>query len=129
MRRYYTPEQILKTLKRCEQVGINCWQASFAAELELHRRHVDEGGQMQLIVIEAGKEIISKARQAGAIGVAHQGEATDHLFKSGQLDKVNDFLKAVRDAGMLVGVSTHMPTVSQSSKSTTFAWPVFVPSA
>jgi hypothetical protein len=117
MRRYYTPEQILKTLKRCEQVGINCWQASFAAELELHRRHVDEGGQMQLIVIEAGKEIISKARQAGAIGVAHQGEATDHLFKSGQLDKVNDFLKAVRDAGMLVGVSTHMPTVVDAIES------------
>jgi len=117
MRRYYTPSQISRTLRRCEQVGINCWQASFAGELELHQRYVEEGGQMQLIVIEAGTDIIAKAKKAGAIGVAHQGEATDHLFKSGQLDKVNDFLKQVREAGMLVGVSTHMPAVVDAIES------------
>jgi hypothetical protein len=117
MRRYYTPEQILKTLRRCEEVGINCWQASFAGELELHRRYIDSGGRIQLIVIEADREIIAKAKTAGAIGVAHQGEATDHFFKSGQLDKVNDFLKRVRDAGMLVGVSTHMPAVVDAIES------------
>ena len=27
MREYYTPEQILKTLRRCQEVGINCWQS------------------------------------------------------------------------------------------------------
>jgi hypothetical protein len=117
MRRYYTPEQILKTLRRCEQVGITCWQASSLAELELHRRHVDEGGRMRLIVIEAVNEIIPAARKAGAIGLAHQGEATDHLFKSGQLDKVADYLKRIRDAGMLVGVSTHMPAVVDAIES------------
>ncbi len=117
MRRYYTPDQIVKTLRRCEQVGINCWQASFAGELDLHCRYIAEGGQMQLIVIEAGTDIIAKAKHAGAIGVAHQGEATDHLFKSGQLDKVNEFLKQVRQAGMLVGVSTHMPAVVDAIES------------
>lgn len=25
MRRYYTPEQILKTLRHCQEAGINCW--------------------------------------------------------------------------------------------------------
>jgi hypothetical protein len=117
MRRYYTPSQIFRTLRRCEQVGINCWQASFAGEVELHRRYVDEGGRMQMIVIEAGTDIIPKANRAGAIGVAHQGEATDRLFKSGQFDKVNEFLKQVRDAGMLVGVSTHMPAVVDAIES------------
>jgi hypothetical protein len=117
MRRYYTPGQIVKTLRRCEQVGINCWQASFAGELDLHRRYLAEGGKMQLIVIEAGTDIIAKAKDAGAIGVAHQGEATDHLFKSGQLDKVHEFLKQVRQAGMLVGVSTHMPAVVDAIES------------
>ena len=117
MRRYYTPDQIVKTLRRCEQVGINCWQASFAGELDLHRRYLAEGGKMQLIVIEAGTDIIAKAKDAGAIGVAHQGEATDHLFKSGQLDKVHEFLKQVRQAGMLVGVSTHMPAVVDAIES------------
>ena len=117
MGRYYTPSQILATLRRCEQVGINCWQASFAGEVELHQRYLDEGGKMQLIVIEADPAIIAKAAGAGAIGVAHQGEATDHLFKSGQLDKVNEFLKRVRQAGMLVGVSTHMPAVVDAIES------------
>ena len=27
MKSYYTPEQILKTLRRCEEVGITCWQS------------------------------------------------------------------------------------------------------
>lgn len=72
---------------------------------------------MQLIVIEAVNEIIPAARKAGAIALAHQGEATDSLFKSGQLDKVNDYLKRVRDAGMLVGVSTHMPAVVDAIES------------
>jgi hypothetical protein len=117
MRRFYAPDQIVKTLRRCEQVGINCWQASFAGELDLHRRYIAEGGRMQLIVIEAGTDIIAKAKDAGAIGVAHQGEATDQLFKSGQLDKVHEFLKQVRQAGMLVGVSTHMPAVVDAIES------------
>ena len=117
MRRYYTPSQIFRTLRRCQQVGINCWQASYAGEVDLHRRFVDEGLRMQLIVIEAGTDIIAKSKRAGAIGVAHQGEATDRLFKSGQLDKVNEFLKQVRDAGMLVGVSTHMPAVVDAIES------------
>ena len=72
---------------------------------------------MQLIVIEADTDIIAKAKNVDAIGVAHQGEATDHLFKSDRLDKVNDFLKQVREAGMLVGVSTHMPAVVDAIES------------
>ena len=49
--------------------------------------------------------------------MAHHGEVTDSLFKSGQLDEVHDFLKRVRDAGMLVGVSTHMPAVVDAIES------------
>ena len=52
MRRYFTPEQVLKTLRRCQQVGINCWQSGLG-NLELYRRFVDEGGQMHYIAIES----------------------------------------------------------------------------
>ena len=55
--------------------------------------------------------------KAGAIGIAHHGEATDHLFKSGQIDKVADFLKRVKDAGLMAGVSTHMPAVVDTIES------------
>jgi hypothetical protein len=47
----------------------------------------------------------------GTIGVAHHGEVTDVFWKTGQIDKARDYCKRVRDAGVLVGVSTHIPDV------------------
>ena len=117
MREYYTPEQILKTLRRCQEVGINCWQSGHGA-LELYRRLIDAGGKMHFISIEAeGSNSIEQLRQAGCIGIAHHGEVTDRLFKSGRIDQVNEYLKKVRDSGLQVGVSTHMPDVVDTIES------------
>ncbi len=116
MKSYYTPEQILKTLRRCEEVGITCWQAG-TGNSELYRRHVNEGGKMRFLVIESNPQHIAALAAAGTIGVAHHGESTDHLFKSGQIDKVADFLKRVKDAGLMAGVSTHMPAVVDTIES------------
>ena len=49
--------------------------------------------------------------------MAHHGEVTDNLFKLGRLDEVHDDLKQIRDAGMLAGVSTHMPAVVDAIES------------
>lgn len=117
MREYYTPEQILKTLGRCAEVGINCWQSGLG-NLELYRRLVESGGQMYYLAIDAGgPETIRRLAEGGTIGIAHHGEVTDQLFKSGQLDRMHDYLKRVRDAGLLVGVSTHMPAVVDAVES------------
>jgi len=117
MRRYYTPEQILKTLRRCQEVGINCWQAG-GDRYELYRRFIDEGGKMHYISIESGNPAFIKTlARAGCIGIAHHGEATDSLFKSGRINQMQDYLKRVRDAGLLVGVSTHMPAVVDAVES------------
>jgi len=117
MRRYYTPEQILKTLRRCQDVGINCWQGS-GDNHKLYRRFVDGGGAMHLLYIAAGEPAsIRTLAGAGCVGIAHHGEATDRLFKSGRLDQMHDYLKRVRDAGLLVGVSTHMPAVVDAVES------------
>jgi hypothetical protein len=117
MASYFTPEQVLKTLRRCEEVGINTWQAS-AGSLGPYRRHLDGGGKMQFLAIETDQpDVVEKLAKGGCIGIAHHGEATDSLFKQRQLDKVNDLLKRVRDAGLLVGVSTHMPEVVDAVES------------
>jgi len=117
MREYYTPEQVLKTLRRCEEVGINCWQAG-AGSGDLYRRHRDEGGRMRFIAIDSGDgSSIAALAKAGCIAVAHHGESTDGMFKSGKLDPVQDYLKRVRDAGLQVGVSTHMPDVVDAVES------------
>jgi hypothetical protein len=117
MREYFTPEQILKTLRRCQEVGVNCWQSS-GGNYELYRRFLDEGGKMHYLSIESGSPAtIETLARGGCIGIAHHGETTDNLFKSGQLDKIHEYLKRVRDAGLLVGVSTHMPAVVDAIES------------
>jgi hypothetical protein len=117
MREYYTPEQVLKTLRRCEQVGITCWQAG-PGNLEMHKRLVAEGAKMKFIVIASGDPANLKGlAEGGCIGAAHHGEHTDGLFKSGKIDEMQDYLKRVRDAGLAVGVSTHMPDVVDAVES------------
>lgn len=110
MKEYYTPEQILRTLRRCEQVGVNCWQSG-AANYQLYRRFIEEGGKMHYISLGSEPADIGEIAKAGAIAIAHHGEQTDRLFKAGKLDSIHDYLKRVRDAGLMAGVSTHMPAV------------------
>ena len=111
MKRYYSPDQVIRTLKRCQEVGIDTWQAGFR-NLTYHRKLLDEGGSLQLIAIENGDPArIDGLAQGGCIALAHHGEATDKAFRSGQLDSIHDYLKRIRDSGMCVGVSSHMPAV------------------
>jgi hypothetical protein len=119
MKRYYTTEQILKTLRRCEEVGINCWQSGGGA-FDVYRQFVDAGGKMHFLSLEAGKTSVSylpKLAKGGCIGVAHHGEVTDQLFKQGKIDQVRDYLKRIHDAGLPAGISTHMPAVVDAVES------------
>jgi len=118
MRRYYTPEQILKTLRRCQEVGINFWQAH-GDHHKLYRRLTEEGHKMGYISLGTpdSDPSIETLAKAGCAGIAHHGEVTDGLFKNGQLDRIHDYLKKIRDAGLLVGVSTHMPDVVDAVES------------
>lgn len=117
MRLFFTPERILKTLQRCQEVGINTWQAG-CGNYALYRRFLDEGGKMHFLAIECDDpKPIETLKQGGCIGIAHHGERTDSLFKNNRLDHAHDYLKRIRDAGLLVGVSTHMPDVVDAIES------------
>jgi hypothetical protein len=111
MKDYYTPEQILKTVRRCEEAGITAWQGGLGPQFDLYHRYLAEGGKMKFMVIDNNKDHLPELVKGGCIGVAHHGEATDALFKQGKFDQVGEFLKHVRQSGMAVGVSTHMPAV------------------
>lgn len=116
MKQYYTPEQVLKTLRRCQEVGINTWQSA-GKNSELYQQLVAGGGRMCYISLGADAKEIAPLVKAGCVAIAHHGETTDRLFKRGQLDDIHDFLKRVRDAGVMVGVSTHMPAVVDAIES------------
>ena len=114
---YHTPEQILKTLRRCQEVGINFWQSGGKLHCELYQQLVAEGSKMHYISLGADPKEIETYQKRGCVAIAHHGEVTDRLFKTGKLDDIHDFLKRVRDAGLMVGVSTHMPAVVDAIES------------
>jgi hypothetical protein len=119
MHDYYTPERAVRTLRRCEEVDVNAWQSHQRGTLlGIYQRLRRAGGTMYMLGLTSGDEDLQEAaRVEGLIGVAHHGEVTDQLFKQGKLDLVHDRLKRIRDAGLLVGVSTHMPDVVDAVES------------
>lgn len=112
MKSYFTMDRILEHLRLCEEAGINTWQSSYG-NLDLYRLHREHGGTLQFITLgcesENELENLREAKAVGALGIAHHGEVTDQLFKSGQVDQVREYCKRVRETGMMVGISSHMP--------------------
>lgn len=118
MRDYYTAEQVVQVLHRAQAAGINTIQARgdyhrILYWLELFRR---EGGQLHWIAQTASEmhDVFQNIRilaAAGAIAIYHHGSRTDKLWKAGQIDKVEDYLKCMRDTGVLVGLGTHQPQI------------------
>ena len=120
MHAYYTPERAVKTLQRCEEVGINAWQGHERGTLlGIYKRVRKAGGKMHLLGLTASTEEDVKpfAKIDGLIAMAHHGELTDRLFKQGKLEAVHECVKRIRDTGLLVGVSTHMPDVVDAIES------------
>lgn len=117
MKEWMTPEQRMKVLKRCEEVGINTWQVHFDAQTFADlKRYRDEGGKMNWLVLGHGEmmknpELIKEAAKFHPIGIAHHGNLTDDRFRAGEMDKVRDFYRRVQDAGIPGGISTHNPAV------------------
>ncbi len=114
MKRYFTPERILELLRRCEELGINTWQST-KVNLESYREFREQGGKMHYISLAQedpnDPDLIGQLASAGTIGIAHHGEVTDSLWKSGKIKAVREYCQKIRDAGVMVGVSTHIPAV------------------
>jgi hypothetical protein len=109
MRQYYTPEGILDTLRRCQEAGVTAAQA---VRGDIFDRFVKEGGKLQLFSNGRGEPAdIAKLVRPGCIGIHHFGVTTDELFKDGKLNLAREYLKRVRDTGLLVGLCSHIPAV------------------
>jgi hypothetical protein len=114
MKRYFTPDRVRELLLQCEATGINTWQSG-PQNLDAYLDYRQRGGTMHYLSLAREDPddpgLVDRLRAAGVLGVAHHGEVTDWLWKSGQIDAAREFCAKVRDAGMMVGVSTHMPVV------------------
>jgi len=123
MREWFTQDRRIEVLKRCEQSGINTWQVHYNDQpmADFHR-YRSEGGKMNLILLAdfdlmKQPELLPKVAKLGTLGIAHHGNRTDERFRNGEKGLVKDFLKAVRDCGTMVGLSTHNPAVVDTVES------------
>lgn len=114
MREWFTAERTAEFLLNCERQGITAWQFDHTdkatAALRVAR---DKGAKLAVLCLHAERPYDSPLKEVIAdtapIGVIHHGGVTDALFRAGQHGKVRDFVKKVKDHGMLAGVSSHCP--------------------
>ena len=117
MQAYFTDERVVAYLQQLEAAGINTIQARGDYQVlhwvELFRR---QGGKLHWIAQTASEmhdvfQNIRIAAAAGAVGVYHHGTQTDAWWHEGCIDRVEDYLKCMRDCGVRVGLGTHVPEV------------------
>jgi len=117
MREWMTQDRRMEVLHRAEQCGINTWQVHYNdPTIEDLKRYRAEGGKMHWLLLadfELMKnwKLLPEVARLGPIGIAHHGNRTDERFRAAQMEIVRDFTKAVHDAGVPAGVSTHNPAV------------------
>jgi hypothetical protein len=118
-----TPERVTDILRQCEANGINTWQFSHTertiSDLKRHREH---GGKLQWILlshaeIENDHKLIKEVAKLQPIGIVHHGGSAERKRRAGKIGEVKDFLKAVRDSGVMVGLSTHDPEFLEEAES------------
>jgi hypothetical protein len=117
MRDYFTAANTKKLLARCEQAGVNTWQSRGDRHiLRLLNEYRLEGGRLQWIAQTASEladipRHIRELASAGAIGVYHHGSQTDKFWRAGQIETAREMCKVMRDAGVQVGLGSHIPEV------------------
>ncbi|MDX2150576.1 MAG: hypothetical protein SFV54_07570 [Bryobacteraceae bacterium] len=124
LREYMTQDRRMEILHRAEAAGIGTWQLHYNRQtMEDFQRYRGEGGKMNWFLLGdfemmSDLSLVAKvAKELKPIGIAHHGNRTDERFRAGEMNKVREFCKAVRDTGVMVGVSTHNPAVVDSIES------------
>lgn len=114
MREYFTPERIIEFLWKCEREGINTHQFSRPEQMsDVFKKLRERGSKMKFICLHSGEpqpiSVEKVVQDTQPVAIVHHGGVTDRLFRQGKSRDVHDFVKSVRDAGVLAGVSAHNP--------------------
>ncbi|MBL8228831.1 MAG: hypothetical protein JNL98_10155 [Bryobacterales bacterium] len=108
-------DRVCGILANCEKQGINTWQFSH------HERGVgdllkyrEKGGNIQFILlshreIEEDHRLIKEVAKLKPVAIVHHGGSSERKRRAGKTGEIRDFLKAIRDNGILAGLSTHDP--------------------
>jgi hypothetical protein len=126
---YFTVDRTVEFLRKCLAQGINTWQANFSEKtgdvlLKLHETGEDInliplsspgigdfGNQRIGLMTERIENNWIQTLALKPIGIYIFGWTMDILWRQGKIDTARDFLKRIRQAGVQVGVCTHIPEV------------------
>lgn len=114
MREYFTVDQTVSFLLKCESEGINAHQFDPTEEMvTVLRTFRESGSQMKFICLHSTasphgtpREVVTRT---SPIALSHHGGVTDRLFREGKAEQVHDYVKQAHDLGVLAGVSAHNP--------------------
>jgi hypothetical protein len=115
MKEWSTADNVAATLRRAAENGINTHQFSYQPDAIGKFQHFQSlGGKLQWLILGGGamKEdlsLIPAVAKLGPMAIVHHGGVTDQRFRAGEHAKVREFLKRVRDTGVLAGMSSHRP--------------------
>jgi len=128
MREWMTPERRVETVLAAERAGITAWQLHYQREtIETLKGVRERGSRIKVFLLsdfELQKDfgMIPELAKLGFLGMAHHGNRTDEAFREGRMERVLEFVKRVRDTGVMAGVSTHNPAVIEWIEEK--GWPV-----
>jgi hypothetical protein len=114
MREWFTAERTVEFLRGCERNGITAWQYDHTDKaVEVLRKLREGGSQIKAICLHAERPFDAPLKtvidETAPIAVVHHGGVTDSQFRAGKAQQVHDFVKKVKDHGLLAGVSSHCP--------------------
>jgi hypothetical protein len=123
LRDYHTPERVETLVRAATAAGINCWQNSYAPRtIDDVQRCRDAGIPFHWLML--GKpdwveqpQFIEQAAAHKPIGIAPHGSSGERLHRAGKLNVLRDMLKRIRQAGVLVGLSSHNPELVRIAES------------
>jgi hypothetical protein len=115
---YHTPGRVLSFLKQLERAGVNAWQASWSERLESDwLNYKEHGGKLQLLLLsrpqfnDEPEKSLARAMKLKPLCIAQHGASTRKFWDAGQMDLALEYLKRVRDTGVMVGLSCHDPQI------------------
>lgn len=113
MREYFTVERTVEFLRHSEGQGINTFQFDPTEKVEKVLELLwNTDTKLQFICLTSGSfgsASLARVMDLKPIALSHHGGVTDSLFRSGEAEKVHDFVKKAHDKGVLAGVSAHNP--------------------
>lgn len=122
MKAFYTLDKVLETLFTIQDAGYNAiLPLSTGDNLKVLKEFRRQGGKLEIIfqpyAAEPLAENLPKMLELEPFGIYHQGTTTDFLSEKGDFATIHSNLKLLRDAGVKVGLGTHVPDTVLRSES------------